>query len=109
MLIIISITSHPMVAKQMLYLSNIASDGIRLSLHPRAWGRSNLLVVEDLLASVKSRKWKQNEVKAEQDNEENVFSKGNMNNYTPVGLDQTGLDIWGTGYQHPEPPPSLWG
>jgi hypothetical protein len=35
-----------------------------------AWGRSDLLAMENLLASVKSRKRKRNEVEAEEYNEE---------------------------------------
>lgn len=58
--------------RQLLHFTRnrLAPSTIRAFLCLGAWGRSNLLAMEDLLASVKSQKRKRNEVEAEADDEE---------------------------------------
>jgi hypothetical protein len=58
--------------RQLLHFTRnrLAPSTIRAFLCLGAWGRSDLLATEDLLASVKSQKRKRNEVEAEADDEE---------------------------------------
>ncbi|KAG1745844.1 uncharacterized protein EDB91DRAFT_126592 [Suillus paluster] len=58
--------------RQLLHFTRnrLAPSTIRAFLCLGAWGRSDLLAMEDLLASVKSQKRKRNEVEAEEDDEE---------------------------------------
>ncbi|KAG1733893.1 uncharacterized protein EDB91DRAFT_1057180 [Suillus paluster] len=59
-------------AWQLLHFTRnrLAPSTIRAFLCLGAWGRSDLLAMEDLLASVRSQKRKQNEVEAEEDDKE---------------------------------------
>ncbi|KIK32577.1 hypothetical protein CY34DRAFT_101161, partial [Suillus luteus UH-Slu-Lm8-n1] len=50
--------------------NRLAPSTIRAFLCLGAWGRSDLLVMEDLLASVRTQKRKRNEVEAEEDDKE---------------------------------------
>jgi hypothetical protein len=58
--------------RQLLHFTRnrLAPSTIRAFLCLRAWGISDLLVMEDLSASVRTQKWKQNEVEAEENNKE---------------------------------------